>query len=54
VTLIPYFIYIPTADGVSNAEIGVLVVMHAIAGALITLGLTIVRTPTGNSRPRTT
>jgi hypothetical protein len=29
--------------GVSNAEIGVLVVMHAIAAAVITRGLTSVR-----------
>lgn len=43
VTLIPDFIYIPTVDGVSNAEIGVLVVMHAIAAAVITRGLTSVR-----------
>jgi hypothetical protein len=43
VTLIPDFTYIPTVDGVSNAEIGVLVVMHAIAAAVITRGLTCVR-----------
>jgi hypothetical protein len=43
VTLIPDFTYIPTVDGVSNAEIGVLVVMHAIAAAVITRGLTSVR-----------
>jgi hypothetical protein len=36
VTLIPDFTYIPTLDGVSNAEIAVLVVMHAIAAAIIT------------------
>jgi uncharacterized membrane protein len=36
VTLIPGFTYIPTVDGVSNAEIAVLVVMHAIAAAVIT------------------
>jgi Family of unknown function (DUF6069) len=43
VTLIPDFTYIPTVDGVSHAEIGVLVVMHAIAAAVITRGLTSVR-----------
>ena len=43
VTLIPDFTYIPTVDGVSNAEIGVLVTMHAIAAAVITRGLTSVR-----------
>ena len=43
VTLIPDFTYIPTVDGVSNAEIGVLVVMHALAAAIITRGLTNVR-----------
>jgi hypothetical protein len=43
VTLIPDFSYIPTVDGVSNAEIAVLVVMHAIAAAVITRGLTSVR-----------
>jgi hypothetical protein len=43
VTLIPDFTYIPTVDGVSKAEIGVLVVMHAIAAAVITRGLTSVR-----------
>ncbi|MBV9174371.1 MAG: hypothetical protein JOZ81_30290 [Chloroflexi bacterium] len=43
VTLIPDFTYIPTVDGVSNAEIAVLVVMHAIAAAVITRGLTSVR-----------
>jgi len=43
VTLIPDFTYIPTVDGVSNAEISVLVVMHAIAAAVITRGLTNVR-----------
>ena len=43
VTLIPDFTYIPTVDGVSNAEIAVLVVMHAIAAAVITRGLTRVR-----------
>jgi Family of unknown function (DUF6069) len=43
VTLIPDFTYIPTVDGVSNAEIGVLVGMHAIAAAVITRGLTSVR-----------
>ena len=42
VTLIPDFTYIPTVDGVSNAEIAVLV-MHAIAAAIITRGLTSVR-----------
>jgi hypothetical protein len=43
VTLIPDFAYIPTVDGVSNAEIAVLVVMHAIAATVITRGLTSVR-----------
>src|ERR671930_1828771 len=43
VTLISDFTYIPTVDGVSNAEIAVLVVMHAIAAAVITRGLTTVR-----------
>jgi hypothetical protein len=43
VTLVPDFTYIPTVDGVSNAEIAVLVVMHAIAAAIITRGLTSVR-----------
>ena len=43
VTLIPDFTYIPTVDGVSNAEIGVLVAMHTIAAAVITRGLTTVR-----------
>ena len=43
VTLVPDFTYIPTVDGVSNAEIAVLVVMHAIAAAVITRGLTSVR-----------
>jgi tryptophan-rich sensory protein len=43
VTLIPDFTYIPTVDGVSNSEIAVLVVMHAIAAAVITRGLTSVR-----------
>jgi Family of unknown function (DUF6069) len=43
VTLIPDFTYIPTVDGVSNAEIGVLVVMHAIAATVITRGLTSIR-----------
>ena len=43
VTLIPDLTYIPTVDGVSNGEIGVLVVMHAIAAAVITRGLTSVR-----------
>jgi Family of unknown function (DUF6069) len=33
VRLIPDFTYIPTVDGVSNAETAVLVVMHAIAAA---------------------
>src|SRR5207248_7959797 len=36
VTLIPDFTYIPTVDGVSTAEIAVLVMMHAIAAAIIT------------------
>jgi Family of unknown function (DUF6069) len=43
VTLIPDFTYIPTVEGVSNAEIAVLVTMHAIAAAVITRGLTSVR-----------
>jgi len=43
VTLIPDLTYIPTVDGVSNAEIAVLVVMHVIAAAVITRGLTSVR-----------
>ena len=43
VTLIPDFTYIPTVDGVSNAEIAVLVAMHAIAATVITRGLTSVR-----------
>jgi hypothetical protein len=43
VTLIPDFTYIPTVDGVSNAEIAVLVTMHAIAAAVITRGLTTLR-----------
>jgi hypothetical protein len=43
VTLVPDFTYIPTLDGVSNAQIGVLVMMHAIAAAVITRGLTRVR-----------
>ena len=43
VTLIPDVTYIPTVDGVSNAEIGVLLVMHALAAAIITRGLTNVR-----------
>ena len=43
VTLVPDFTYIPTVDGVSNAEIAVLVVMHVIAAAVITRGLTTVR-----------
>ena len=43
VTLIPDFAYIPTVDGVSSAEIAVLVVMHAIAAVVITRGLTSVR-----------
>jgi hypothetical protein len=43
VTLIPDFTYIPTVDGVSNAEIAVLAVMHAIAAAVITRGLTTIR-----------
>ena len=43
VTLIPDFTYVPTVDGVSNAEIAVLVMMHAIAAAVITRGLTSVR-----------
>ena len=42
-TLIPDFTYIPTVDGVSDAQIGVLVVMHLIAAAVITRGLTRVR-----------
>ena len=43
VTLIPDFTYVPTVDGVSNAEIAVLVMMHGIAAAVITRGLTSVR-----------
>ena len=43
VTLIPDFTYIPTVDGVSNAEIAVLVAMHAIAAVVITRGLTSIR-----------
>ena len=43
VTLIPDFSYIPTVDGASNGEIAVLVMMHVIAAAVITLGLTSVR-----------
>ena len=43
VTLIPDFAYIPNVDGVSNGEIAVLVVMHALAAAIITRGLTLVR-----------
>ena len=43
VTLIPDFTYIPTVDGVSTAEIAVLVVTHAIAAAVITRGLTSIR-----------
>ena len=43
VTLIPDFTYIPTVDGVSNAEVAVLVVMHAIAATVITRGLTTFR-----------
>jgi tryptophan-rich sensory protein len=43
VTLIPDFTYIPTVDGVSKAEIAVLVVMHALAAAIITRGVTSVR-----------
>jgi hypothetical protein len=43
VTLISDFAYIPTVHGVSNAEIAVLVVMHTIAAAIITRGLTSVR-----------
>jgi tryptophan-rich sensory protein len=43
VTLVPDFTYIPTVNGVSNGEIGVLVVMHAIAAAVITRGLTSIR-----------
>jgi hypothetical protein len=43
VTLVPDFTYIPTVDGVSNTEIAVLVVMHAIAAGVITRGLTSVR-----------
>ena len=43
VTLIPDFTYIPTVDGVSNAEIAVLMLMHAIAAAVITRGLNSVR-----------
>ena len=43
VTLIPDFTYVPTLDGVSNAEIGVLVMMHTIAATVITRGLISVR-----------
>jgi hypothetical protein len=43
VTLIPDVTYIPTLDGVSNAEVGVLVAMHTIAAAVITRGLTSIR-----------
>jgi hypothetical protein len=43
VTLIPDFAYIPTVDGVTNAEIAVLVAMHVIAAVVITRGLTSVR-----------
>jgi hypothetical protein len=43
VPLVPDFTDIPTVDGVSNAEIAVLVVMHVIAAAVITRGLTTVR-----------
>jgi hypothetical protein len=43
VTLIRDFTYIPKVEGVSHAEIVVLVVMHAIAAAVITRGLTSVR-----------
>ncbi len=43
VTLIPDFTYIPTIDGVTNAEIAVLVAMHVIAAAVITRGLTTAR-----------
>jgi hypothetical protein len=43
ITLLPDFTYIPTVDGVSNGQIGVLVAMHAIAAAVITRGLTSVR-----------
>jgi hypothetical protein len=43
VTLIPDFTYIPTVDGMSNTEIAVLVMMHALAAAVITRGLTSVR-----------
>jgi len=43
VTLIPDFTYIPTVEGVSNAQIAVLVIMHAIAAAVITRGLTSIR-----------
>jgi hypothetical protein len=43
VTLVPDFTYIPTVDGVTNAEIAVLVLMHAIAATVITRGLTSVR-----------
>ncbi len=43
VTLIPDFTYIPTLDGASNAEIAVLLMMHVIAAAVITRGLTSVR-----------
>jgi hypothetical protein len=43
VTLVPDFTYIPTIDGVTNAEIAVLVAMHVIAAVVITRGLTTVR-----------
>jgi Family of unknown function (DUF6069) len=43
VTLVPDFTYIRTVDGVSAAEIAVLVVMHVIAATVITRGLTSVR-----------
>ena len=42
-TLIPDFTYIPTVAGVSNAEIAVLVTMHAIAATVIMRGLSSVR-----------
>ncbi|MBV9356477.1 MAG: hypothetical protein JO023_13230, partial [Chloroflexi bacterium] len=43
VTLIPDVSYIPTVEGVSNAQVAVLVIMHAIAAAVITRGLTSIR-----------
>lgn len=43
VTLILDFTYIPTVNGVSNPEMAVLVVMHAITAAVITHGLTTFR-----------